>query len=167
MTTPTMTTAETTALLSGSLAERLIVTQVGALQLAFPAVWVSEIVRVERSQILDLPFYTPAILGIMHHKGKVVPLLSGHRLVQVPYGSLRETSTAILLNDAAGSLAQIGIVVDSAIGNQSRSELPGFDDPSANAPSEMVMMRAELLPSNLWEPLRWNSLGMESPYSRP
>lgn len=163
-----MTTAETTALLSGSLAERLIVTQVGALQLAFPAVWVSEIVRIERSQILDLPFYAPVILGIMHHKGRVVPLLSGHRLLQVPYGSLRETSIAVLLNDAAGSLAQIGIVVDSAVRNQSRSELPvSLDGSSADPSSAMVMMRAELLPSDLWKPLRWTALGMESPHSRP
>ena len=39
-----------------ALVDRFILTQVAESTLVFPAAWVAEIIRIDRSQILDLPF---------------------------------------------------------------------------------------------------------------
>jgi hypothetical protein len=55
------------------LADRFILTQVERFTLVFPAVWVAEILRLDRSQILDLPFYDPLMVGIINHNGRITP----------------------------------------------------------------------------------------------
>jgi hypothetical protein len=51
------------------LEQRFILTQVEQLTLVLPATWVTEIIRIDRSQILDLPFYDPLLVGIADRHG--------------------------------------------------------------------------------------------------
>ncbi len=138
------------------LSDRFILTQVERFTLVFPAVWVAEILRLDRSQILDLPFYDPLLLGIINHNAQITPLIAAARLLETsaPF-SLKERLMVIRLNQAAGTLANVGVVVDRAIGSSTRPELPpDLFQPSTKA-TEMVLIRPELIPTNLWQPQRW------------
>jgi chemotaxis signal transduction protein len=138
------------------LADRYILTQVERLTLVFPAVWVAEIIRLDRSQILDLPFYDPLLLGIVNHNAQITPLIAAARLLETaePF-NLKERLMVIRLNEAAGKIANIGIVVDRAIGSSTRQELPPDLFASSTITTELVLMRHELIPTHLWQPQRW------------
>jgi hypothetical protein len=144
------------------LRDRFLLAQVQAFTLVIPALWVVEIFRAERSQILALPFYSPLLLGITHHGGRVLPLLSTHSLLNVPSPALRENTMVVKLGDQAGALAQVGLVIDRPLGSQTRAELPSavFSETSQRSDSSLVLLRPELVSSDLWQPLCWipNSL---------
>lgn len=147
-------TPPTTTLLA-----RYILTQVDQYTLVFPAAWVTEIVRIERSQVLELPFYAPLLLGIVHQNGVIVPLVATHRLLQREQATLRETFTIVRLSSTTGHFANVGLVIDRALGMSSRSELPPalFESSTAieAAPGSMVLINLEWLPPTLWQPQRW------------
>jgi chemotaxis signal transduction protein len=138
------------------LSDRFILTQVERFTLVFPAVWVAEILRLDRSQILDLPFYDPLLLGIVNHNAQITPLIAAARLLDTsaPF-SLKERLMVIRLNDAAGKIANVGVVVDRAISSSTRQELPPDLFKPSTIITEMVLMRPELIPANLWQPQRW------------
>jgi chemotaxis signal transduction protein len=152
-----MSATVTAEIQSTPIGERFIVTQVERMTLVFPAGWVAEIMRLERSQILDLPFYDPMLLGVTHHNGNVLPLISAHRLLKIPQFTLREISTVVRLNDTADRLANVGVVVDRVNGSSSQQELPPalFDAKDSDA---TVLINSELLPSQLWHPQRWRGI---------
>ena len=138
------------------LADRFILTQVERFTLVFPAVWVAEILRLDQSQILDLPFYDPLMVGIVNHNGRITPLVAAARLLQVASFTLPERLLVVRLNQTAGSLANIGLIVDRAISSSTRDKLPA--DLFATAPTttaEMLLMRPELIPTGIWQPQRW------------
>jgi CheW-like domain len=139
-----------------ALDDRFLLAQVQDLTLVIPAVWVVEVFRVERSQILALPFYSPLLIGITHHGGQVLPLLSTHSLLNVPSVALRENTMAIKLGDTAGAFARVGLAIDRPLGSQSRAELPNeiFSDPQPSNTS-WVLLRPELVSQDLWQPLCW------------
>jgi chemotaxis signal transduction protein len=139
-----------------ALTDRFILTGVERLTLVFPAVWVAEILRIERSQILDLPFYNPLLVGIVNHGGVVTPLITAARLLDLASSTLPERLLVVRLDRTAGNLANIGIIVDRAIGSSTRTELPpslfepGSDDP------QMRLISAAAISPDLWQPQRWS-----------
>lgn len=135
-----------------SLADRFISTAVERLTLVFPAVWVAEILRIDRTQILDLPFYEPLLMGVIHHNGSIVPLIAGTRLLNIEQFGVRERAIVIKLNENAGSLANIGVVVDRAIGTSNRTDLPPGLFTASATDGSMQMMRPGLIPPGLWYP---------------
>jgi CheW-like domain len=139
------------------LSDRFILAQVQSITLVIPALWVAEIFRVERSQILPLPFYNPLLLGITHQGGQVLPLLSAHRLLTAASDLLRENNMVIKLGDAAGSLAQVGLVIDRTLGSQTRTALPSaiFLDAPQSPQAAVVLLRPEMVSANLWQPIYW------------
>jgi chemotaxis signal transduction protein len=134
------------------LADRFISTAIERCTLVFPAVWVAEILRIDREQILDLPFYDPLLIGIVHHNGAIVPLVAGNRLLNIEQFGQRERAVVVRLNEAAGSVANIGIVVDRAIGTNNRTDLPPDLFTTTATDGAMLMMRPELIPPGLWQP---------------
>jgi chemotaxis signal transduction protein len=134
------------------LADRFISTEIDRFTLVFPSIWVAEILRIERSHILDLPFYNPLLMGIVHHQGLIIPLVSGSRLLKVDQFGMSERSIVIRLNEMAGSIANIGIVVDRAISTNTHQELPPELFTESGANGLMLMMRPELIPIDLWQP---------------
>jgi chemotaxis signal transduction protein len=137
-----------------TLADRFILTEVAHSTLVFPAVWVAEILRFDRSQILDLPFYNPLLIGIVNHSSSVTPLISAARLLDLVF-TLPEWLLVIRLNETAENLANVGIIVDRAIGSSNRDELPpslfelGFNDP------QLRLFTSAIIPPDLWQPHRW------------
>ena len=112
-----------------ALQTRYIITQMGNQQLVFPAQWVAEIILIELSQILNLPFYNSMILGVVHHQGSIVPLLSSLMLLSkkldqdVRFRMTKETLTVIRLGQSLEKFAGVGIVVEKVVGSFAAEQL--------------------------------------------
>lgn len=122
---------------------RFILAQVSNQTLAIPTVWVAEILRVEKIKILSLPFYNDLILGVTHHNGQVLPLLSTHLLLGQQQVELREISTVVKLGSVAGNVVKVGLVVDQVIRSAMQSELS----------KTAVVFDPQMIPVGLWQPL--------------
>ncbi|NJK59781.1 MAG: chemotaxis protein CheW [Oscillatoriales cyanobacterium SM2_1_8] len=131
---------------------RLILVALGEQTLSFADVLVAEILLVERSYILPLPFYGSAVLGVIHHQGGVVPLVSLRRALGESAAVLPERLTAVRLTELApDGLAGMGLVVDRLVGSVSVEDLTKF--PAVTyVPAASVLAR---LAPNLWQPQRW------------
>jgi chemotaxis signal transduction protein len=138
-----------------SLADRFILTQVERHTLVFPATWVAEILRIDRSQILGLPFYESLLVGIANYNGLMTPLIAAARLLELNQFTVPERVMVVRLNQAAGQLENVGIIVDRAVGSSSRDELPS-DLFITNSAHGMVLMRSSLVPTSLWQPQYWS-----------
>jgi chemotaxis signal transduction protein len=140
---------------ASALEHRFILTQVEQLTLVFPATWVAEITRIDRSQILDLPFYDSLLLGVANYSGQITPLIAAARLLEVAQVSLSKRLVAIRLDRSAGRLGNVSLIVDRAIGSITREELPPALF-TADRAGTMVMMRSHLVPASLWQPQYWS-----------
>lgn len=148
-----------------SASERYILTQVGARQLVFPAQWVTEILLVERSQILVLPFYAPILLGVFHHHSQIIPLVAIWQVLEGATAPTREMLSVVQLSAAAAGLAGVGIVVDRASDNRLREQFsadlfssnstPDTSEPDSSHPSRPQLFHPGLLSNDLWHPQRW------------
>ena len=137
-----------------SLVDRFILTQIEQQTLVFPAIWVAEILRIDRSQILDLPFYDALIVGIANYNGQMTPLIAAAKLLDLAQFVVPERLMVVRLNQAAGELENVGIIVDRAIGSTTRAELPP-ELFTTNQSDAMVMMTSQLVPTSLWQPQYW------------
>ena len=131
-----------------SLTNRFILTQVEQQTLVFPATWVAEILRVDRSQILDLPFYDSLLVGVANYNGQMTPLIAAARLLEIEQFSVPERVMVVRLSQAAGQLENVGIIIDRAIGSSMREQLP-IDLFTTNRSGAMVMMQSQLVPASL------------------
>jgi chemotaxis signal transduction protein len=136
------------------LADRFISTEVAGFTLLFPAVWVGEILRIDRSQILDLPFYDPLLVGVVHHSGEIIPLIAAARLLKVGQFATQDRSIVVRLDSTAGALANIGLIVDRAIGSINRQDLPPAIFSTSAPVNKMLLMQPDLVPTTLWKPRR-------------
>jgi hypothetical protein len=138
--------------------DRFILTQVIGIKagveqyftLVFPAVWVSEILRIDRSQILELPFYDRTLIGIIDRGGEITPLIAAAHCFEAQ-PSLGEKLMVVRLNEANEQLINVGLIVDRLIGTTTRQELPP-DLFTADRSGEMIMMRATLVAPDIWRP---------------
>jgi chemotaxis signal transduction protein len=131
--------------------DRYILTQVGQQQLAFLSSLVTEILVIERSHILTLPFYDPAILGLVHQRGSIIPLINLHSLRTAKGNHVapfhrRESLTAVRLNSLASTLGDIGIVIDQVLNSISSDQL--------SIDSSIDLFQPEEIPPSLWQPIR-------------
>jgi len=126
--------------------ENYILTGMGQQSLAFPARWVDDILVIERSQILPLPFYDSQVVGMLHHKGKLVPLV----LVIKPEKEqtrwlLKRNLVVVRLNENLTKLAGVGVVVERVIKSIRPSEL-----------TDEHLFQQALIPDTIWQPERWS-----------
>jgi chemotaxis signal transduction protein len=130
-----------------SLQNRYILAQVGQQQIAFPSQWVAEILLVERSQILSLPFYDPTLLGLIYHQGQIVPLISAYILLsegldqEQRLRAMQETLTIVHLGQAAEQLAGVGLVVEEVVSNTTTQPL-----------STQRVFQFSDMPGHIWQP---------------
>jgi chemotaxis signal transduction protein len=131
-----------------ALLNRYLLTQVADLTLVFAAATVAEIIRIEKSKVLTLPFYSLQVAGVVNHNGQLLPLISAHALLQQVSARSHDIWTAIRLQSAEGN---IGIVIDRAIGSTTQQQLPPalFTDRQVDS---LVLMTSQLLPSKIWQP---------------
>lgn len=149
------TDTNTGSLSSQFLHNRYILTAVGEQELAFPSQWVAEILLIERSQVLALPFYGPMFLGVIHHQGDIVPLISSHVVLpkepsQTVHASLmKETLSVIRLGSSVGKHAGVGLVVGRVVGSVSEEQISA-------AESTIRRLDLEDVPNRVWQPQRWS-----------
>jgi chemotaxis signal transduction protein len=123
---------------------RYILVQISDQTLAIPARWVAEILRVDKIKILSLPFYDNLVMGVTHHHGKVLPLLSTHLLLGQPSVDLREMSTVVRLGAITGDIVEVGLIVDQLMRSVIQSELP----------TTVIVFDPQMMQLHLWQPLR-------------
>jgi chemotaxis signal transduction protein len=127
---------------SSSLTNRVIITLVSDITLAIPAIWVGEILRFDRTQVLNLPFYNPLLLGIVHYQGTVLPLISSHGLLKTNSTDHWEKLMVIKLNRSFGLEQEIGLVVDKVLNAEPTNH-------------KLVKLSPKLIPETIWQPQRW------------
>jgi chemotaxis signal transduction protein len=153
---------------------RYILTSLDEQILVFPDAYVSEVLLIDRASILSLPFYNPAVLGVVHKQGRIIPLLLlrqalGERTVLIP-----ETLTVVHLTDLAPELEGVGLIVDKLIGSVNleqfeqmvypklnddgtvRSEVSSTDRAAPDPRYIQIESLLPKLPSQIWQPQRWH-----------
>lgn len=126
-----------------------LVTQVGSHRLGFPARWVDCLLLLERRQILPLPFYPPAMLGVVRHQGQLVPLVRLQHLLDEAVGPLPEVFNGLQLNASSG-VAGVGLAIDRILGN--------FGEEQMAADATIQPFQLQWLNEALFEPQRWKPL---------
>ena len=157
---------------------RYILAKVGDRTVTFPDLLVSEIIIIDRSAILALPFYATAIVGVIHHQAQVMPLLLLQLLLEERSALIKESLTVVRLSQLADSLSNqhlsgVGVIVDRVIGSLTTDEYQSsnfltssetevrktkINQTVANTgeteytPIEIVLSS---ISSDTWQPQRW------------
>jgi hypothetical protein len=149
---------ETNSFSLQSFQNRYILTQVGNQQIAFPSQWVVEIMLIEQSQILNLPFYDSRLLGVVHHQSSIIPLV----ILQSPHPSdtkrliqrqrIQETLTAIRLSQAVSTLSGVGLIVDRVIGSIAQEQLSlNVQKATESSNPQIEVFQPERIPQSIWQ----------------
>lgn len=150
---------ETTSFSLQSFQSRYILTQVGLQKIGFPSQWVTEIMLVERSQILKLPFYNSRLLGVVHHQGSIIPLVTLQATNSVSQSRvnqrfrIQETLTAIRLNPSVSALPGVGLVVDQVLGSISHEQLLANEQKTKKTSHPHIeVFQPETIEPSIWQP---------------
>ncbi|PSB04070.1 chemotaxis protein CheW [Merismopedia glauca] len=135
---------------------RFILTQVDRVTLVFPAHLVAETLLVERTRVLNLPFYDSAIAGCFHAGGKIVPLVSPAQFLGVQTNLMREFLTVVCLGESAEHLAGVGVLVDRLLGSRMGEKL--FSMADSDRPTQEQLFEPKLFPKELFQPQRLHGL---------
>jgi len=136
---------------------RYVMAGLGNLNLVIPDLFVAEIMIVERSELLPIPFFDLSILGLVHHQGLIVPLVSLKQALLKDRVLVPERITVVRISDEIEAIAGAGLVVDRVISSISAEQMEAVSSKS----NEFEYMRIEsLLPylgQAVWAPRRWHS----------
>jgi chemotaxis signal transduction protein len=141
--------------------QRFILAKLDRYTYVFPSVAVLEILLLDRGNILQLPHYNPALLGVVEHKSQIVPLVMLRQLLQMPAVFTGETLTVVRLNHKLENLGGVGLVVDKTLGSCLMSDLPQdllqqeAEVSSSNSESLFKLFQPELIYPLLWQPTTW------------
>jgi chemotaxis signal transduction protein len=133
------------------LENRFILAQLQSCTLVFPATWVTEVLRIDRSHILTLPFYDPLLVGIIDRNGQAIPLINTARSLGLAEFSLQEKVLIVRLNQTVEGLKNVCFIIDRLIGTTTRNKLPS-DLFIADRVGEILMIKPTLIPANIWQP---------------
>ena len=124
--------------------ERYLIALVESKKIAFSARWIQDILVFTRSQVLELPFYSQSLLGVLHHQNQIIPLVSGHHIFSEQTSHISQTTlTALRLNQLGKKLAGVGVVVDRMVQSISHSEL-----------GKEKLFQLTDIPQSIWLPQR-------------
>lgn len=140
--------------------QRIILTQVGSEVVTFPSEWVGEILTLDRTRILPLPFYSPSLVGVVHDQGQVFPLISLALLIG-GISPTQEQLNVIRLHQRVPDLGGAGLIVDRILGAEaSDAEEITASDPSSSLDAHLPRKPFEwgMIPTSLWMPSRWQPL---------
>ncbi len=126
------------------LQERYLIAALGTKKIAFAANLVRDILMIERSQILVLPFYDAACLGVVHYQNQIIPLISTKKVLGITESNLlQSTLTAVRLNDSTEYLGGVALIVDRMEKSLAAEDL-----------SEEHKFQITDIPPQIWQPQR-------------
>jgi chemotaxis signal transduction protein len=133
-----------------------ILTDISGQPVAFPAAWVAEILTIERDRILKLPFYRPALLGLLQHQGKIVSIVSIEaQVLDLPAPARRlstETLSALYLSEQADKLAGVAIAVDRVLQSAQQAQLADIAAAEARLANRAVQtFTADWIADDVWQ----------------
>lgn len=131
---------------------RFVLTKVDQTTLVFPAHLVVETLLIERTRVMNLPFYNTAIAGCFHAGGKVIPLVSPAQVLGGQINLMHEVLTVICLGESAQHLAGVGVLVDQMLGSRIGEKL--FSTDHADQPTTELLFEPMLFPKGLFQPQR-------------
>jgi chemotaxis signal transduction protein len=138
---------------------RYILANFGEQVIVFADLFVAEIMLVERSLILPLPFFVPALIGLAHHQGRLMPLLSLARLLKDANALIPEIVSVVCLkgdteNGETDDVAGAGLIVDRVTGSVTPAQ---WADLLHQNPNHYLTLEQLLpqIPSHVWQPKRW------------
>jgi chemotaxis signal transduction protein len=132
--------------------ERYLVAVVGERKIAFLARWVQEILLIPRSQVLELPFYDPCLLGVVHYQGQIVPLVSGQNIfLQKIQPKSQATLSVVCLNQFGQNLTGVGVVVDRMVENLSSKDIAD-NISTSESKSQFTEFQFRDIPQHIWQP---------------
>lgn len=143
--------------------DEFILAQLNACIWVIPSVYVAEILMVEKSQVLPLPFYASTVLGCIHHDGAIVPLVAGDRLLGIESDAPQSNLAILRLSEAVEGASGVGLTVNRMLGNKLREQLPQeiFErtrqTETLNPSQTMTLFDPKILDSLLWHPLSWQA----------
>ncbi|MEE3716004.1 chemotaxis protein CheW [Tumidithrix elongata RA019] len=153
---------------------RYILTNLGEQTLVFPDAFVREVLLIDRASILSLPFYNPAVLGVVHKHGTVIPLLLLRQALGEPKVLVPETLTVIHVTNLAQEIEGVGLIVDKLVGSVTSEQYEQMiaqklessaltsleSDRSRESTPDSDYIQIESLisqiPSQVWQPQRWH-----------
>ena len=125
-----------------TLQDRYFIASANSTAIAFPADLVRDIIAFERRQILVLPTYDSALLGIFYYQNEIVPAVCTKKVLNIAQNNLLQSNlVAIRLNESAGKLANIALVVDRMEKSLAADEL-----------SSEYQFKLEDIPEKIWQP---------------
>ncbi len=133
-----------------ALADRYLLTEVGKYTLVFPAIWVSEVLQVEQSKVLQIPHYSSAILGIANYQNNFLTLIAGWQFLPEIQPSRIDRFTVVRLGATISNWQNIGVVIDRVLGSMIKKDFPAISE------DLFVLANSQLLSSHLWQPLNSN-----------
>ena len=129
---------------SSILQERYLIALLEDQKIAFPSRLVRDILIIERSQLLVLPFYDPACLGVVYDRDEIIPLVSTKKILGITENKLlQSTLTAVRLNSSAEHLAGVALTVDRM------EKSVGADELSRERKFQLTD-----IPPKIWKPQR-------------
>ncbi|NJN24308.1 MAG: hypothetical protein HC810_07890 [Acaryochloridaceae cyanobacterium RL_2_7] len=134
---------------SSSIRRQVILAEYQGTPVAFPSLWVDEVMFFPCQQLYHLPFYPSQLLGLVPHHGRLVPLVEK---VDVNADTstkahLQEHIRAIRLSQHAGPFNGVAIIVDKIIGTMSTEEFERQTDVQLFSPDDLA--------TDTFQPHRW------------
>jgi hypothetical protein len=141
--------------------QKFILAKLDRYTYVFPSTSVLEILLLDRSKLLQLPHYNPALLGVVEHQSQVVPIVSMRRTIGNITDSSGETLTVVRLKQNLDSLGGVGLVFDKTLGSCLAKDLPsdllgelqGIAPTATETDSYYRLFKSELIPDHLWQPI--------------
>lgn len=140
--------------------DRYILATIHEQVMAFPSAWVGEILVIERSRILNLPFYDPAVLGVIHHRGAIIPLISlptqesSRTPIAVQRYTTQETFSIVRLNASVESLPGVGLVVEKVLGSTLSTQRSGDSSTLPPLDQALRIFCPADIPASIWQTQR-------------
>ncbi len=137
-------------------ADRYVLAGFGEKVIAFPDYYVLDVLVVDRNYVMRLPFYSPSVVGVIQHLGKIVPLLSlRHLFLQEQNVLLPGQLPVVRLAKSLPELFGTGLIVDRIMGSRSRNQYQEIKSSYDLIPIEVIL---DQLGGSHWLPQRWYTL---------
>ncbi len=135
-------------------ADRYVLAGLGEKVLALPDYYVLDVMVVDRNYVMRLPFYSPSVVGVTQHQGKIVPLLSlRHLYLKEQNVLLPGQLTVVRLAKSLPELFGVGLIVDRVMGSLSQEQ---YQQSSYDMIPIGVIL--DQLAGSHWLPQRWYAL---------